>query len=326
MFLDRYVTPAGRVVRRDQGGDTVSEGQGYGLLLAYAVGDRRRFDAIWMWTRTHLQGSDGLFAYRWSAGQVNSEQPAADADTQIAWALDLAAQRWSVPADRTAARTIAEAVANEEIGYDDQGRPTLAAGPWAIAPGRPVTVEPGYWTFPADIALGRLTGDRRWQALATSDAAHLASLTGNGTALPADWAVLGGGSAPSPTSAPGGGASAQSGQDGLRSLVWAACDSTLHLLDAKWWGLLASTAGAGPLARSLSGQPVDGDVSPLSLVASAAAAGSAGRSATERNLLATADTAARRYPTYYGDAWTALARVLLTTSRIPGCAPPSASS
>jgi len=29
-FLDRYVEPDGRVVRLDQGGDTVSEGQAYG--------------------------------------------------------------------------------------------------------------------------------------------------------------------------------------------------------------------------------------------------------------------------------------------------------
>ena len=33
-FLSRYVDPDGRVVRRDQGGDTVSEGVSYALLLA----------------------------------------------------------------------------------------------------------------------------------------------------------------------------------------------------------------------------------------------------------------------------------------------------
>ena len=33
-FLRRYVDGDGRVVRRDQGGDTVSEGQAYGMLIA----------------------------------------------------------------------------------------------------------------------------------------------------------------------------------------------------------------------------------------------------------------------------------------------------
>ena len=39
-FLDDYVDDSGRVVRTDQGGDTVSEGQAYGMLVA--VGLRRR--------------------------------------------------------------------------------------------------------------------------------------------------------------------------------------------------------------------------------------------------------------------------------------------
>ena len=38
-FLDDYVEPDGRVVRRDEGGDVVSEGQAYGMLIAVAVGD-----------------------------------------------------------------------------------------------------------------------------------------------------------------------------------------------------------------------------------------------------------------------------------------------
>jgi endoglucanase len=33
-FLDHYVEGDGRVVRRDEGGDVVSEGQAYGMLIA----------------------------------------------------------------------------------------------------------------------------------------------------------------------------------------------------------------------------------------------------------------------------------------------------
>ena len=42
-FLDEYVEPDGRVVRRDEGSDVVSEGQAYGMLIAVAVGDETRF-------------------------------------------------------------------------------------------------------------------------------------------------------------------------------------------------------------------------------------------------------------------------------------------
>jgi len=40
-FLAAYARPEGRVVRTDQGGDTVSEGQAYGLLLARALAEQR---------------------------------------------------------------------------------------------------------------------------------------------------------------------------------------------------------------------------------------------------------------------------------------------
>jgi len=53
-FLDRYEDPDGRVVRRDQGGDTVSEGQAYGMLIAVGVRDQVRFDRAWTWSRRHL--------------------------------------------------------------------------------------------------------------------------------------------------------------------------------------------------------------------------------------------------------------------------------
>src|SRR6516225_461890 len=61
-FLRQYVDPDGRVVRRDQGNDTVSEGQAYALLLADAAGDQATFARVWSWTRGHLQEPNGLFA------------------------------------------------------------------------------------------------------------------------------------------------------------------------------------------------------------------------------------------------------------------------
>jgi endo-1,4-beta-D-glucanase Y len=89
-FLDRYVED-GRVVRKDQGDDTVSEGQAYGLLIAYAAGDRDRFADIWSWTKRHLLTDDQLLAWRWTpTGGVSDAQSASDADLDAARALVLA--------------------------------------------------------------------------------------------------------------------------------------------------------------------------------------------------------------------------------------------
>jgi endoglucanase len=318
-FLTDYVNPTGEVIRRDQGGDTVSEGQGYALLLAYAADERTTFARVWTWTRTHLQQPDGLFAYHWQDGRIADTEPAADADTQIAWALDLAGRQWSIPSDTTAARRIANAIAGAEIGYDDQGRPTLAAGPWAVAPGHPTQVEPGYWTFPAYTALAALTADHRWQDLSSADASHLTALTKNGSQLAPDWATLGNGQAPAAEAAPQTDTTPVAGQDGLRILVWAACQPATHGIDSSWWKLIAPSAQSGPLTRDLNGRPADTDPSPLSLVAAAAAATTAGHPRAASQLLSDASRTAARYPTYYGDAWNALGHVLLTTTLIPGC-------
>jgi endoglucanase len=49
-FLRVYARPDGRVVRINQGGDTVSEGQAYGMLLAEVTGNESAFGRIWGWT------------------------------------------------------------------------------------------------------------------------------------------------------------------------------------------------------------------------------------------------------------------------------------
>src|SRR6266568_3988667 len=109
-FLAAYARPDGRVVRPDQGGDTVSEGQAYGLVLAEAAGDDDAFRRIWSWTRDHLQLPDGLFAFHANAaGGLISRQPASDADVLIAWAL----LRYGGPgaaAAHRAGRRVADAV------------------------------------------------------------------------------------------------------------------------------------------------------------------------------------------------------------------------
>ncbi|HEX3899613.1 MAG TPA: glycosyl hydrolase family 8 [Mycobacteriales bacterium] len=320
-FLAGYVSPAGRVIRRDQGGDTVSEGQGYALLLAYAADDRSLFAQIWRWTQVNLQQPDSLFAYRWQDGHIVDAEPAADADTQIAWALDLAGNGWSVPADTSAAKRIAIAIADAEIGYDDQGRPTLAAGPWAVAAGSPTQVEPGYWTFPAYAALANLTGDHRWQDLTAADSSHLETLADGGVQLAPDWARLGHGANPAAEPAPQNDSAPVAGEDGLRALVWTSCQPATQTLDSRWWHLIGSTAQSGPLTRDLDGQPADREQAPLSLVAAAAAAIAAGDRLSARSLLADAGKVAAEYPTYYGDAWNGLGHILLTTNLISGCTP-----
>jgi endoglucanase len=317
-FLSRWVDPDGRVVRRDQGNDTVSEGQGYALLLAVAVGDKGTFARVWSWTQQHLQHPNALLAYHWDNGRVIDGTPASDADVQTAWALALAGTQFHNSTYTTEARRLAVAVVTHEVGYDDQGHVTLAAGPWAVVSGLPVTVEPGYWTPPASTELAALTGDQRWASMTAADTAHLDQLTHGGTTLPPDWALLSMG-VPRATGSPNRLTPVQYGLDGMRASVWNSCTVTGRSLVAREWPLLSATASQAPLARKLDGTVSNGNLTPLAAVAAAAAAQAAGQRTTSRSLLDSATSAAATFPTYYGDAWVALGRVLLTTNRLASC-------
>src|SRR5207244_12441137 len=153
-FLDAYMDPDGRVVRRDQGGDTVSEGQAYAMLLAAAIGDRAAFDRAWSWTQQNLQRPDGLLSSRWQNGQVADSNPATDADLDAARALLVAAQRFRDSGYRAAGLRIAHSILDEETA-DVNGKPVLVAGTWARA--APPTVDPSYFDPRAFALLGAMS-------------------------------------------------------------------------------------------------------------------------------------------------------------------------
>jgi endoglucanase len=167
--------------------------------------------------------------------------------------------------------------------------------------------------------LAALTGDGRWQALTSADLAHLRALTRGGVALAPDWALVSHGPA-RPGWSPGRQAGPQHGPDGMRAEIWASCTPAGRREVARSWAILAGTATQAPLIRALDGTVRDPHQVPLSAVAAAAVAQAADRLADRRALLGTADDLSARYPSYYGDAWTALGRILLTTRRLAQCA------
>jgi endo-1,4-beta-D-glucanase Y len=315
-FLTSYVDSDGRVVRHDQGNDTVSEGQAYALLLAEAAGDESRFASIWDWTRTHLQEPDGLFAFRTdAAGNVADPQPASDADVLIAWAL-VEAKGPNAAVYHLEGRRVATAVlAHETVRRGSTLM--LAAGPWAT--GEPVTLDPSYWAPAAFEALSSATGDIRWSEL--DDATFVLSneLTSGGTLLPPDWAKV---DSTTPVAEPAPNRSAldvQYGLDAQRLVVWLAtsCDARGPALAARLNSLLTDRENS--LALTQRGQVISVQTNATPIVAAAAAAQAAGDTARRDSLLAQAAAENAANPTYYGSAWVALGRTLLTTNLLGGC-------
>ena len=323
-FLRDYELPDGRVTRRDQGGDTVSEGEAYAMLLSVAAGDRPRFDAAWSWTRAHLLEPSGLLAWHWQGGEVTGQEPASDADVDAAYALELAATRFHEPADRPAAAAMAAAVLHDETAATPEG-PALVAGPWAVGP--PTDVDPSY-ASPSELAAlggaGLGGGTEALTAVADASRALTERILG-AFALPPDWVQLGAGGQPS-ASEPGGAppSADRFGFDAVRLPIrWAAsCDAADRRAVAALWPVLGRAVRSGGATVDLSiTDPAHGggSRSPLGLVAVASAAWAAGDHATALWLLDRAEAKTRADPTYYASAWVALGRVFLETRRLGTC-------
>lgn len=103
-WYDATITAEGaggflRVKKPDSGsviGSTVSEGIGYGMLLAVYMDDQNLFDNLWKYARSHLN-DNGLMD--WEVGPDNKltsggAGAATDGDEDMAWALIMADRQW----------------------------------------------------------------------------------------------------------------------------------------------------------------------------------------------------------------------------------------
>jgi oligosaccharide reducing-end xylanase len=90
----------------DIGNDDVrSEGMSYGMMIAVQYDRKNDFDALWNWSKTHMQVTraahpvSGYFAWRLKTdGAVIDEMPAPDGEEYFATALLFAAYRWGAGA------------------------------------------------------------------------------------------------------------------------------------------------------------------------------------------------------------------------------------
>jgi endoglucanase len=286
------------------------------MLIAAAVGDQQRFDEIWKWTKDNLRRKDGLISFLWRDGKVQDPQAASDADVDAARALLVASSRFHRPALRQEALDLAKAVMKVETA-SFQGNPVLVAGPWATK--NPETVNPSYFSPATFAALQAASGDGRWGSLAASSRSITDSLMQGKSRLPPDWARLEGGKAVpigSPSNPHG---TPQFSFDAVRTLVRMAedPDPSGRKIAARAWPVFeGQDPNSLPVEHDLTGKPAGGSIHPVVLVAAAGAADAAGQPAARDKLLKAAESLDKRSPTYYGAAWVALGRFLLTTKAL----------
>ncbi|MCJ2114749.1 glycosyl hydrolase family 8 [Methylobacterium sp. E-025] len=199
-YRSRFVTPEGRVVDTGNGRISHSEGQGYGMLLAVAAGDRDAFQRIWGWTRANLMvRPDALLAWRWEPDKrpgVADVNDATDGDILVAWALAEAAEAWSDEGYRLAGRRIAVDVARRTVLFKAEGGPLLLpaiAGFSAEDRADGPVVNLSYWVFPAFPRLAALAPEFDWGRLNTVGLDLMTRARFGTSRLPTEWIAMRGG-------------------------------------------------------------------------------------------------------------------------------------
>lgn len=227
-WRDHFVAPEGRVVDTGNGDISHSEGQSYGLILAYQAGDRETFARIAEWTEANLARSDvALYGWRWDPVQraMTDTNNATDGDIVIAWALALAGQRWNEPRWTSRASEIRAAIRARCIvtRYD---RELLIPGLVGFVEDSGITLNPSYFVWPALDHFAQTDGSETWGKV-IADSQDLLQLARFGThKLPCDWIVVTGARAVAP--APG--KPPRFGYDAIRVALWAAQGNRTELV------------------------------------------------------------------------------------------------
>ncbi|WP_242341052.1 glycosyl hydrolase family 8 [Anaeromyxobacter sp. SG66] len=218
----------GRVVERDEGGITTSEGQSYALLRAVWAGDRATFDEVWRWTRENLQvRDDRLLAWKWKDG-VQDRNAATDADQDSALALVLASRRFGEARYlEEARRLLADVWAREVIQAGGRFLPT--GGNWAPRERYP-TIHVAYLAPYAYEVFAEVDPAHPWKELVRGSYEILRFLYfDKGLVLPPERIWVDPRSGALLLDKPGGGAPQVFGYDAV-PIFWRVA------LDARWFG------------------------------------------------------------------------------------------
>lgn len=335
-FLDEYVEIDGRVIRRDQGGDVVSEGQAFAMLIAAAVGDQERFRSVWSWTKANLRRADGLLSWRWVDGSVVDSNTAADADRDAARALLVAGERFGDPGLTADGRALGAAVLTHEtmtVGtataspLDPAARAgarvvgagrVLTAGNWTTAP--PYMVSLGYFSPRAEQELAQDSSDARWTELTHTHRIIAWQLVGSGL-LPPDWVRLDA-AGTAIASARAGRGRPQFGLEAARFPISMAesCNAADKDLAVAVGSVLQKLVDP-PAIMHLDGSAAADWRHPITMVAVAATDYASGDDRRGARSLDAATALQQLHPTYYGAAWVALGRIMLTTDMLGSCEP-----
>ena len=237
-----------RVIDRDDGDRTTSEGQAYAMFFALVANDRERFDGLLRWTELNLASGDlsaHLPAWLWGRGSdgrwgVLDANSASDADIWMAYTLLEAGDAWQEPRYTRLGTSLATRIADEEVVHLPGFGPVLLPGRTGFHHGESYRLNTSYLPLQVFIGLGRLHPGGPWARIAERIPALVGASAPHGFAT--DWIdfTVGRGFTPSPLGS----------YDAIRVYLWAG------MLDPSTPGRDAMLSALPGMARHLRAKTV----------------------------------------------------------------------
>lgn len=201
-YTAKFLEASGRIIDNANGNISHSEGQGYGMLLAYLADQPTDFHRIWTFTRTELLvRDDSLAAWRWEPDKsphISDMNNATDGDILVAYALALAGRKWGKAEYLKSAARIATAVLSKTVRIYS-GRTILLPGVDGFSsesrPDGPV-VNPSYLILEAFPVLDDIVPSPFWDTLSNDGLDQIRLARFGPAQLPPEWLALGEGPKP----------------------------------------------------------------------------------------------------------------------------------
>lgn len=253
VLVDSSLSTDGRMIDRSQDDQrSTSEGQSYALFFALVDNDQAQFDRILAWTQANLAEGDmarRLPAWLWGRDakggwRVLDDNPAADSDLWLAYALLEAGRLWRRPALQHIGEAMLAQVRAREIADLPGLGPMLLPGPQGFVENDLVRLNPSYLPLQLLRRFAALDRAGPWTALAENTLEMLRQTAVHGFAP--DWAAWSdGGFSADPVRGAAG------SYDAIRCYLWAGMLSPRDGLFGEQLRLLS-----GPLRRLRAGQPM----------------------------------------------------------------------
>jgi uncharacterized protein (TIGR03382 family) len=159
-------------------GTTVSEGMGYGMVLTAYFGDKTNFDGLWKFAQAHFN-SNKLMGWHESCSAFTTNDggsgSATDGDTDIGFALVVAADQWGATYKQAATTYLQALKAHDYTTCSKSGRNMATNGDWDTGC---TASNSSYWMPGYLRVFHEFTGDAFW-GKAADDAVALWQLNAN---------------------------------------------------------------------------------------------------------------------------------------------------